>query len=405
MSSISHRIFGVAGANGLSQAIQFGLVIYLARSLGPQEVGKVFIGLVAANVLLAVFDFGSSTYFTRELSKGSLTRQDFFNTFRGRFFIFAAFCTAIFFASAVIGNYLLGATFLVAATQYLFQGIQSVAKSEMNFTNLSLGLVGDRIFCASTLVLISLLSQMSAEAALLSWCVGQISGSLILYFRTLRGLEHNNKTSFMATMDFRKHLHLGLFSLANVVVTLDQVLLGQVSGARQTGLIGAVAKLFVPLSILSSSASLVLSNHSVRNSQTAIEAIKHTSKVWVAIASFAFLVGVGGWFVNPIVDVLFGPEFEESKQLIGILAVSASLIFVNQPLSSLLQYFEGEKYVSRLIWITATVYLVFLSLLLPNVQNDGAFTLAVMQVGLQLTILAFLIAGVLKSGKIHKASD
>ncbi len=394
MTKLYSRIFGLAGANALSQLFQFVLVILLARSLGPAELGKVFIGLVLANLLFAFFDFGSTTYFTRGLAKGQITQQEFLGQFRVRVALFALVNLAICCVGLACENFWLVASCSVAFTQFLFQGLQSVAKSQIRLTNLSLGIVGDRLFCLVVIALCGASVRMSADLALLSWSAGQIFGSAFLALRTFKKHDWSYKTPIHVAMNYRRHQHLGYFSVTNVLVTLDQAILGTISGTRQTGLFGAVSKWFVPMSLVSSSASLVVSNHSARYSSTAREAIRDTRKVWIGMASIALAVSIGGWFISPVVDILLGSQFQDSKQLVGFLAISSSIIFINQPLASLLQYFDQEKYVSKVIWITAAIYLAVLTLVLSQFQAQGALILAELQVGLQFSILICLMLGI-----------
>lgn len=394
MSKLYSRIFGLAGANALSQLVQFSVVILLARNLGPTEIGKVFIGLVVANLLFAFFDFGSTTYFTRGLAKGEITQQEFLSQFRVRVALFGIINFAICCLALALGNLWTVATCSVALSQFLFQGLQSVAKSQIRLTSLAMAIIGDRVFCLLVVTLFAFNQYMSPELALLSWSAGQVLGSVLLAIRSFRKQDWSQKTSIRVAMAYSRHLHLGFFSVTNVLVTLDQAILGNISGTRQTGLFGAVSKWFVPMSMVSSSASLVVSNHAARISSNARAAIKETSKVWIGIVSVALAVSVGGWFISPVVDFLLGNQFEDSKQLIGFLAVSASIVFINQPLASLLQYFDQDKYVSKVVWITGAIYLVLLTVFLVQFQEQGALILAEMQIGLQLCILFFLLLGI-----------
>jgi len=396
MPKLYSRIFGLASANAFSQAIQFLIIIMLARSLGPTELGKVFIGLVVANLFFAFFDFGSTTYFTRGLAKGEITQKEFLAQFRVRVALFAVTNLGICCLALALENSWLAATCSLAFTQFVFQGLQSVAKSQIRLSNLAMAVIGDRMVCLTVVVLCGFTQSMSPELALLSWSAGQIFGSLLLAIRSFEKQDWSQKTSIRAAMGYWRHRHLGFFSLTNVLVTLDQAILGNVSGTRQTGLFGAVSKWFVPMSMVSASASLVVSNHVARAASNAREAIRETRRVWIGIVAIAIAVGIGGWFISPVVDLLLGSQFEASKPLIGFLAVSSAIVFINQPLASLLQYFDQERYVSRVIWITGVVYLVSLTVFLAQFQEQGALILAELQIALQFSILFFLLAGISK---------
>ncbi len=397
MTNIFKRILGLAGFNAISQIIQFVILVFLARDLGPDELGKLFVGLVTANVIFATFDFGASTYFTRGLAKGEISLQQFSDQFRVRLVLFAALSSAVGLVACALDNQWLIATAAVAFSQFVFQGLQSVARSQKSVMNLSFGIVSDRVICFLSVTILIALTEMTANLALICWALGQVFGSMVLFLSTIRGAERGKRPSIKVAMNINRHKQLGYFSIANVLMTLDQALLGQISGTRQTGLIGSVSKWFTPVAMLSSSASLVVSNHSIRTAANARSAIRQTSRVWFVMALFSLAVGTCSWFMAPLVDLLLGNEYREAQALVGILGVGAAIAFVNQPLASLLQYFDGEKYVARTIWATGICYLALLSIALFLLPSQGALVLAYMQVFLQISILATLLIGVMNS--------
>jgi O-antigen/teichoic acid export membrane protein len=198
-------------------------------------------------------------------------------------------------------------------------------------------------------------------------------------------------------MNYKNHFHLGLFAFANVLVTMDQAVLGSISGPKQTGLLGAVSKWFAPLGVVSYSASLVVSNHSVRNFDTPKDAIRNYYKFWLGLGGVAVFVSISGLYLGIFVELLLGPQFLPAKDFIWILAISAALIFINQPLASLLQYFNREKYVSAVMWIAGPAYLIWLTFSLFVFGGQGAVIAAICHLVMQAFILASLILGVFRS--------
>lgn len=397
MKGIFYRISGLVGANASSQIIQFATFLFLARSNGPGDLGKVLIGLVVANFAFAAFDFGASTYFTREIAKGTIGKRTFASIFYTRSLFFVAVNAVVALGSAAFGNWLIASICAVAVSQYLFHGLQSVAKSEVKVSNLSASIVLDRLICFLFIVIANEFGELTPETILLGWVTGQLVGSTTVSLLSLKGVGKVGFAGVRTAMNYRNHLHLGLFAFANVLVTLDQAILGSISGPRQTGLLGAVAKWFAPLGVVSYSASLVVSNQSVRNFQSPKEAIKNYSKYWLGLGGVAILVSLSGLYLGNFIEFLLGPEFLAAKEFIWILAISASIIFINQPLASLMQYFNRDKFVSTVMWIAGPTYLLCLTFCLLAFSGQGALIAAICQLAMQLCILASLIVGVCRS--------
>jgi O-antigen/teichoic acid export membrane protein len=240
---------------------------------------------------------------------------------------------------------------------------------------------------------------LTPEFALLSWATGQFSGAFLLYKSNLRNIGYVPLASIKESMNFRRHKHLGFYSLANVILTLDQVLLAQFSGQRQAGVYGSVFKWFTPLTMVSASASVVISNHAAGIAQTPRDAIRKTSSIWLVLITIAGTMCVVGWFLTPAVDIILGDDYRDAKSLIGFLAISYAIALINQPLSSVLQYFEREKLVSLITWTTVLLYLCTLGIALLLFPNQGSLIIVQLQIALQALILALQIYFVCASSR------
>jgi O-antigen/teichoic acid export membrane protein len=108
----------------------------------------------------------------------------------------------------------------------------------------------------------------------------------------------------------------------------------------------------------------------------------------------AILVSIAGFFMGPLVELILGSEFSGAKEIVGVLAISSALIFINQPLASLLQYFNRDKLVSMIMWVAGPCYLAALIIGLPSFPGKGALFLVVSQLGMQSIILCCLVVGV-----------
>jgi O-antigen/teichoic acid export membrane protein len=394
MTKLYTRISGVIGANAVSQLVQFGTIVFLARSNGPEDLGKVLVGLVTANFIFAFYDFGSSTFFTREIAKGLLSTEKFAGIYLYRVTIFSALNFVLALFGILSDNLFLASISAVAVSQYCFHGLQSVAKSDPKITSLSIALIFDRVVCLAFLLFMHVSGPMRPEAILLGWVLGQLVGTATIWVISIRKLGAIKRSSIKESMNYSPHFHLGLFAFANVIVSLDQAILGVISGTRQTGYLGAVAKWFAPLSMVSYSASVVVSNHSVRNFDSPKLAVQKNTLFWGALVGAAILVSIAGFFMGPLVELILGSEFSGAKEIVGVLAISSALIFINQPLASLLQYFNRDKLVAMIMWVAGPCYLAALIIGLPSFPGKGALFLVVSQLAMQSIILCCLVVGV-----------
>jgi O-antigen/teichoic acid export membrane protein len=135
----------------------------------------------------------------------------------------------------------------------------------------------------------------------------------------------------------------------------------------------------------------------VRNFDTPKDAIRNYYKFWLGLGGVAVFVSISGLYLGIFVELLLGPQFLPAKDFIWILAISAALIFINQPLASLLQYFNREKYVSAVMWIAGPAYLIWLTFSLFVFGGQGAVIAAICHLVMQAFILASLILGVFRS--------
>jgi O-antigen/teichoic acid export membrane protein len=384
-------ISGLVSANAAAQLVQFAIFVLLARTLGPAEFGWFVMALLVSNLGTVIIDFGSSTYFTRELAFGRVSTGLFSSALILRVLVFGSGLIAAATLMHFLGYQVASGICLVILSQYIFQAIQAVPKSINRTGFLSLGIIIDRVVCLCVVVAFQSANGLDVWGGLTSWSAGQICGMAIIVLGYYKHKFEVKRENLKVAFNLREFRHLGFSSLSNIATSFDQIILGWIGGSQQTGIYGAVAKWFTPVSLLSSSISTISSNHAAKHASNPWEALKKQKLLWVFMVALSAIVATSGPILLLGVDLLLGPDYMQSKSLIPFLAISSALMFLNLPLGALLQYFGEDKFVSRVVVTTGLMYLPLVAGILMVWPSNAAVNMIYGQIALQSIInLSFL---------------
>lgn len=386
------NIFGLTSANAVAQIIQFSVFILLARDLGPAGFGEYLICLVAVAFSIAVSDFGRSSFLTRELAFQRLQISEFWDEALSRIALLSILALTVSLGFLAFGLQIAALACLLTSTQYAFQLTQAFAKSQLQTLKLSIALVIDKLSFLFAITCAIFWRALTPEVAILATALGQLLAVFILVAKSELfsiNIRHNRVWKSLYP---KSSFHMGVFSLSNTITSLDQVILGSLSGPRQTGLYGAVSKWFAPLGILSGVVGIVTANDAARRHSSVSRALSENKYVWISLILFGLVISIGALFSGNFVTTILGDSYTTSGQLVSVLAVSASLSLISSPLASLLQYFGKEKAVSVCIGLLGLAYLGALSMILSLGSKDGALVMSQLQLGLQIAILVGLLS-------------
>jgi O-antigen/teichoic acid export membrane protein len=397
--SNSRNILGLSSANAFAQILQFAAFLFLARQLGPFHFGTYLIALVVSAFVVSFFDFGRGAFFTRELAFARLNIDDFWAQSLGRIGALTFVCLSVAFFLMLNGQFVGATTCLLISTQHTFQLVQALAKSEIKTAKLSLAIIADRFLFALIIVITGSFSLLTAEMAIISSAICQLVGAAILLFRVRIATPSLKLGVVLRSLNPKPSFHLGIFSITNSLTTLDQAILGTISGQVQTGLYGAVSKWFAPLGIMSGSVSIVVANDAAKKHRSALGAIISGKETWFLLIGVSLSTAIAGVFGSQVVILVLGDGYEKSVNLFIFLAISASLSFLSSPIASLLQYFHKDRAVSVCIGTLGMLYVVMLSLFLADKPNEPALLMSQMQLGLQACIFTCLTVILLQQSR------
>lgn len=393
---IFKKISNLAFGNIFSQVVQLIIFIVLARYLGVSDFGEFTIALLLANFGVVIFDFGHTTFFTRELAFNRMSREEYSRRISMRVSWLTSASLILGCIFLALGNSLGFAALLVAASQNGFQLVQAFLKSKLQVGRLGFVLGVDRLVALFLILLIASQSEINPTLALLAWVVGQSTATLMACFGQNApkiSLVFGNPKEMISHGKVR---HLALFSVTNLISSLDQVLLRAFGGSFQVGQFSAVAKWFIPFGLIGGSVSTVLTNQAATDSTGPWAAIRMQRTVWAALTFVALSVSVGSLFLGDLPGFLLGSDFEDSAKYLLPVSISASVILLNQPLAMMLQYFGLEKKVSKIVFLATFGYLGMFLIFCLLGPGDLANVMAWGQVLMQLTIFASLVCSMFR---------
>ena len=396
MSTTFKKLAGISSATFFAQFLQFLVFILVARMLGPFELGIFAVVLVVVNITVGIFDFGRTTYFTRELAFGRLSPTNFWNEVIDRVIILTAILLVVSIALLFTGNLKWALGCLLVVTQYTFQTVQALAKSNINLKKLALAIIADRFVCLSMVIGLQFFELGTVSWVVASWAMGQIIGILLLSIRAKIQLYYINLARIRTSLGFRKSAHLGAQSLSSIVVTLDQVVLGAISGPAQAGIYAAIAKWFTSFAILGNSFGTVALNNAANKGKNFSEFWRSEVRILlVVLISCIAVIVISFFFGREIIDFTIGPEFEMSSGLLPILSASATFALIGQVASASLQYYGLEKMTSRISILSGSAYVLILAIVLNLISGLGALVLSTSQLVFQSCLaISLLFVGV-----------
>lgn len=391
-------VFGLTGANAIAQILQFATYLVLARVLGPEELGVFLITVVISMLVIAFFDFGRTSFFTRELAFGRLAVSEYWGEALIRVFVFSALAAAAGLLLLLLGQTVGALTCLMVTSQYCFQLFQALPKSQIQVRRLSLALILDRLTFAVFIVVLFTNNLLNVEATIIVSALSQAVGCFVLIIGQNLVRVAVNGTSLKVAMNPKTSFQFGVFTLVNTLRNLDQVLLGAIAGSAQTGIYGAVSKWFAPLAILSGSVSTITANDAARNYSDIRSSLRAERNIWILLFCLAIMVPLAAALASNLVPTILGEEYRESAPLLVYLAASASIALFSSPLSALLQYFGRDKQVSLSVGLLTFLYLLALAGILCTGVENAALVTSQLQVLFQLAVVStFVVLVILPS--------
>src|SRR3990167_8485063 len=197
--------------------------------------------------------------------------------------------------------------------------------------------------------------------------------------------------------DFYKYNFWIAISLIITTIPFDNYLLLKVTGPIQVGLYAAPYKILTVFHQLSSSFSRVLAPR-FASFDTNLKAKTFALKSFTPVLPIAVIILVMAIFAVPIINLIFGRDYETSAQVLKILSVGFFFFFASVIPSSVILYYLGDARTSFIFSVFRVfIFVILLLILIGPYQAIGAswaFAITEMAVFSLSSMYVFL--------KIHK---
>ncbi len=342
--SITRNTSVMMGAQVITWASSFALLLFLPKYLGSENYGKLFLALSISMMMEVLIDFGGNYLIPKEVSRTkSKTAQVLSNFGVVRALIwFAAMLLLIAF------SYLVGyppVTILLIAIlgfSRLWEGAKRVLKSgfqgheRMEFP--SIGNIVERVFIAA-FVIGALLLGYGPVAVAIIMAIGVLLNLMVLLFFSKRIVEKFPKVEWTKTKNMiQVSIPYFLWSLFSIIYfRVDAIMLSLLTEDTVVGWYGAAYRFFdivmVFPSIFTTVVFPIFARLWVEEKDQLYLTFQKSIKFMVILA---LPVTIGIYFYsNNIVDLFFGLEdYVPSIIILQLFAISIPLVYIDFILGS-----------------------------------------------------------------------
>ena len=385
----------------LTKVLSLVLIILVARTLGPAQMGIYAFALSFIQIFEIVVNFGLERYIQREVGRHSQLAGPLFpQIFSLKVFLYLLIWVAIlglsvfFFDSPlkrqvvlILSLTLFFRTNLTSTTAFFRATLQARYEALVIISlRLIYTLAGVAAVLAGygLLTLVSLELLATATACTLAWWLSRRH----IGWRWQRPVGTELWSLARAARDFF------LLRLVLVVFTaIDMLMLSWLSGDVATGFYAVAARLTTALDFFPEAfggAFLPVLSRRAREGWQAFTEVFQNYYKYLLIIGLGLAVGLSGLAAGGIAT-LFGTAFLPAVATLRWLALALLLDYVNRCLVNIFIAVDEEQQLLKIFGLATGAKLLFAFLLIPLYQQNGAALAAVLAEGV---ILAFLLFSV-----------
>lgn len=357
LRSLGGQSVTLALGTGVAQVLLAVMFILAARSMSPADLGEVATALAIGTLLAGLLDFGTNSYWVRQLTSRRMSMSDL-APFRTGKLMSVVVVTTTFGVGAwafVPSDAWVAAP--VAALLALAQSNQAILRAEARSHLVALSLLIDRVVALATfLVLQSALELPVGDSLWLAVCFGTLGGSLASRLLSTRG----SRPAFdirVPRWPYTHSRHYGVASLASSAQSLDLLLISTLAGSAAAGVFSAVNRWTAPLGLLvtafaQAAVPFVAAAVSWREVWPVIRRV-----LWMPLSAIGGCVAIA--FSAPlIVPILLGEDYAPSSTILQVLAIAVIPAIVSQPALAFLQARGHDRATGRILAIIVALQLV-----------------------------------------------
>ena len=345
--------FWVSVSEGITRLSRAGIVILMARVLGPDGYGNFAFAFAAASMFVFVYDAGLANTVTRDFAKNSENEKLFPDILSLKLILSLLGISAIVISSLfVTGDNSVRALMIVLGLYFMVADFETSlflvlrARQRMEYEALIRILVSLGLAAATAVVLWKAASPINMAYVFL----GSSFVSTLISFWVRRKLAGSlsirvNPSVWMRML--KVSIPIGATgALSGFYFSLDSTMLGLVGTFRDTGLYTAVSRiayfLVLPGTVLA--AVLIPALSAATSSGSAYVANRLNLWVVMNLALGGFMVAFFWSQSDEVINLLYGNEFSESAKALKLLVVTTLVIYIYYPWYTTLIVYEKQNW-------------------------------------------------------------
>lgn len=253
---ITSESMWLAYSNIWSQLLYGIAIIYVARQLLPSQFALVAIAIAVIPIAVTFADWGTNSFYTRELSAGRIDRNLWVALFRNQMIIAALLGAAsALLLSMFIPITIAGFTGLAVFSLQSFQSSQVLLRSNSQFGSISQNNMIYRLPLLTLPICQNFAPNLLSADFIALIALGQILGSLNLWKINRKTLQVDSYSQKISLSDhWKRSGSIAWIPILTQLKSLDIAIWAALSGPTISGNYGAVNKLGQPTEILAQSA-------------------------------------------------------------------------------------------------------------------------------------------------------
>ena len=404
-SEILSNIVNIGLGDLGSRVIAFATFIYVARVLGPEKLG--LIGFGASTVALAVpfVDYGLGFVGTREVSRNPASLRFYIKTILFDRLVLGIVALVLFAAVAelffddpekvrILLLYSLTLLPVVVTLTWAYQGIGETGwfTFEKN--------VQAVLYLAAVLVFVHWPGDVYRIPVAYTVAALVPAGIVLLYYTRRTGKTEGTFSAGSSFKLLRSSFRLFIPTLLSQInVPIGLLLVVYFSSLQEAGYFSAASKIILLAAalpnLLWSSFYPVLSRSLIRDPKE----MQHTGGV---LYKYAVVIGVlpaffGLMFPHEIVNLLFGPSYQEAVVPFELFSVVASLQFLSIVFTRILPALGLDKSFSRIVTGGVVVQLAAGLALIPRYGASGAAFSFILAEGVMATAAMMIVRRLIRA--------
>jgi len=394
--TIFKNTFWLSLAELISQALGVVVIIFVARILGATEYGKFSFALALVSMFVILSDLGISTILTREITQDKKSISIYPSIFSLKFFLSLATLILLAIISLFVTEDLEIRKVIWILTVWIlldnftlpvFAIIRAYEKMEYEA---GIKILKSTILATLTLIIIfSTPSIVILSFAYLATGLLGLSAAAFIFHYRIQPFSLKFETSTWLPM-LKKSWPITFSSIfALIYVYSDSIMMGYWEQITQTGWYNASYRIIfaalIPVTIIAHSFFPTLS-------KLFKQSVDQFKKVWQLEIRIMIIIAIplvtGGIVLSSkIIDFLYGGEYSPSVLAFKILVVMSGLVFLSQPLSSVLIIAHHQKKIFYIAGIGAIVNILLNLILIPKFSLYGAAMATLLTYSLLLILL------------------